>query len=346
VRLPLRPTAEPTERLVTALVVLLGITAGGTAGFWTLGAGHWSFVDCLYMTVMTVTTVGYGEVLPGFSTMPYARLFSTGLMIVGVTAVAYSATLVASVILEGELYRALGIRKMTKKLAQLSDHHIVCGAGSTGFHVLHELVARGEAVCVIDASDERIERLQAAFPEVPVIRGDATEDDVLAQAGIQRAKGVFAALSQDKDNLFVVISARQTNPKARIVARAIELKAVQKLRVAGADAVVSPNYLGGRRMASEMMRPEVVAFMDVVLMEHDREFDIEEVRIPVGSAFAGRTLADARVRQVADVNVLAVGDANGAYRYNPPPDTVLPDGGRVMVFGSAEAVDKLRGLLG
>lgn len=325
--------------------MLVGITAGGTAGFWTLGGGRWALADCFYMTVMTITTVGYGEVLPGFSEVPYARLFDTGLMIVGVTAVAYSATLVASVILEGELYRALGIRRMTKRLATLTGHHIVCGAGSTGFHVLHELVARRETVCVIEASEERIERLQAAFPELPVIRGDATEDDVLTQAGIQRAKGVFAALSQDKDNLFVVISARQSNPKARIVARAIELKAVPKLRVAGADAVVSPNYLGGRRMASEMMRPEVVAFMDVVLMEHDREFDIEEVAIPTGSAFAGRTLADARVRQVAEVNVLAVGDASGAYRYNPPPDTVLPGGGRVMVFGSAEAVEKLRGLL-
>lgn len=318
---------------------------GGALGFWLIGGGHWVFGDCLYMAVMTLTTVGYGEILPGFAVTPYARGFGTALMIIGVTAVAYSATLVASVLLEGELFRVLGIRKMTKRIDNLADHYIVCGAGSTGFHVVEELVLRNEPVCVIEQDADRIERLHERFGDVPWVEGDATEDESLSQAGIVRAKGLFAALSHDKDNLFLVVSARQANPRARIVARSIELKSVQKLRTAGADAIVSPNHLGGRRMASEMVRPQVVAFMDVIMRDRDREFDIEEVLIPTGSSLAGKSLADARIRQTSEVLVLAVADERG-YRYNPPSDATLPPGGRMMVLGSPEAVEKLRAALG
>lgn len=340
-----RDPATAGSRLIKALVGLVGITLVGASGFYVIGGGRWPFTDCLYMTVMTLTTVGFGEVLPGFAETPHARMFSTGLMVVGVSVVAYSASLVAAVVFEGELSRALGTRRMNKTLNRLSEHYIVCGVGSMGIHIVEELVRTGQSLAVIEQDEERLSRLQETFPDVPFIKGDATDDDTLLRAGLERAKGLFAALSHDKDNLFVVISARQTNANARIVARAIEGKSVQKLRTAGANATVSPNYLGGRRMASEMVRPQVVAFMDVVSKDRDREFDIEEVSISPTSSYAGKTLAEARLRQTADALVLAVDSADG-YRYNPPADSVLSGGGKIMVLANSEAVVKLRKLLG
>ncbi len=331
------------RRLLTALGTLATITCVGTFGFYSLGGGRWKLGDCVYMTVMTITTVGFGEILEGFGAVPYARAFSTGLMIVGVSGVAYSATAVASALIEGDIKEALGVRRMERQLEKLKDHFIVCGAGTTGFHVVEELVGQGRMVCVVESSEERVRRVQEAFPSLPCVLGDATEDEILHKAGVGRAAGVFAALSQDKDNLFVVISARQLNRDARIVARAIDLKSVPKLQVGGANAIVSPNFLGGRRMASEMLRPHVVAFMDVVT-DRDKEFDIEEVSIPEGSLFAGKSLAEAKVRQVADVLVLAV-HKEGRYRYNPEPSVRLSAGDRVLVLGASDAVESLRAAL-
>jgi len=329
-----------------ALGSLLVVTAAGTLSFYAIGRGAWSIEDCLYMTVMTLTTVGFGEILPDFAHTPYARTCGLVLMVVGVSVVAYAASLVAAVVFEGELARALGLRRMTKALNKLSDHYIVCGAGSMGIHIIEELASGNQRFVVIEQDAERLERLAQNYPDVPWIKGDATEDEALIQAGVERARGLFAALSMDKDNLFVVISARQSNPQARIVARAIEAKSVQKLRAAGANATVSPNYLGGRRMASEMIRPQVVAFMDVVSSERDREFEVEEVVIGSGSTYAGRTFADAKLRDVSDALVLAVADAEGgAYRYNPPADAILPVGGRIMVLAASDAVQKLRSAL-
>lgn len=332
------------RRVGPALLFLLVITIAGTIGLFLLGRRRWSLLDCFYMTVMTITTVGFGEVLPGFAEVPYARIFVTGLMILGFSSVAYSATTVASALIEGDLQEALGVRRMEKKIDKLRDHYVVCGVGSTGYYIVDELRGRGEEVCVIEQDPERIMRINEDFPEVPCLRGDATDDDVLKRAGLERASGVFAALSQDKDNLFVVMTAREINERARIVARAIDVKAVKRLRVGGANAIVSPNFLGGRRMASEMLRPQVVAFMDV-LTDREVEFDIEEVVLAPSSPMIGKTLAEARVRQVADVLVLAVTE-RGNYRYNPPPDVHLEAGARLMVLGTSEACQKLRRAMG
>ncbi|MBK8937253.1 MAG: potassium channel protein [Polyangiaceae bacterium] len=332
------------RRVGPALAFLAAITVIGTIGLWFLGQRRWKLVDCFYMTVMTITTVGFGEVLPGFAEVPYARVFVTGLMILGFSSVAYSATTVASAIIEGDLQEALGVRRMEKKIDKLRNHYVVCGVGSTGYYIVDELRGRGEEVCVVEQDPERIVRINEDFPEVACLRGDATDDDVLKRAGLERASGVFAALSQDKDNLFVVMTAREINDRARIVARAIDVKAIKRLKVGGANAIVSPNFLGGRRMASEMLRPQVVAFMDV-LTDREVEFDIEEVILAPDSPMIGKTLAEARVRQVADVLVLAV-TVNDTYKYNPPPDVGLMPGARLMVLGTSDAVQKLRRAMG
>ena len=333
------------NRLAIAFAAVLVVTALGVAGYWMLGAGRWSVVDCLYMTVTTLTTVGYGEFLPGFAEVPHARSFTMVLIVLGVGTFLYFATALAAMIIEGDLRGAFRKRRMRKRIEGIADHVIVCGTGSTGWHVVEELVSSGVPLCVVELHAERIDRLVEEHPEVPCVQGDATEDAILAAAGVERARGVVGALPSDKDNLFVVITARQANPTARIVARATDLRAIQKLKKAGADAVVSPNYIGGMRIVAEMVRPNVVEFLDEMLRDKDKNLRFEEVEVGSTSPFVGQTLGASRFRQVADVLVLAVRDAGRGFVYNPGPDLVLSGAMKLIVLGPMTSVHKLRDLL-
>lgn len=337
--------SELRSRLAIAFGAVLVVTAVGVGGFYFLGNGRWRLADCLYMTVTTLTTVGFGEILPGFRDVPHARTFTMVLIVLGVGTFLYFASTLTAIILEGDLQAAFRKTRMHKLIEKLSGHVIVCGTGSTGWHVVEELLASRVPVCVIELHAERIERLLEVHPKVPYIQGDATEDAVLAEAGVDRARGVVGALSSDKDNLFVVVTARQANPSARIVARATELRAIEKLKKAGADAVVSPNYIGGMRMSAEMLRPHVVEFLDEMLRDKDKNLRIEEVAIGQGSVFVGQTLGSSRFRQVADVLVLAIRDATRGFIYNPGPDLVLTDAMKLIVLGPLDSVHKLRELL-
>lgn len=238
---------------------------------------------------------------------------------------------------------------MRKVIDALSGHVIVCGAGSTGRHVIDELVATSTPFVAIDTDEERL--LDAvkhhAAAVVPYIVGDATSDIVLRDAGLERAKGVVAALRDDKDNLFVVISARSVNATARIVARSGDLRVVALLKKAGANSVVSPNFIGGMRLASELLRPNVVEFLDEMLRDRDLNLRIEEVQIPEGSSFAGKTLRDSHIRDVSDALVLAIRDGpKKAFHYNPGPATVLAGGTTLVLLGRSASVAKLRDAVG
>jgi len=330
------------RRLAIAFAAVVLVTALGVFGYYWLGQGTWTLGECLYMTVITLTTVGYGEVLRDFADVAHAREFTMLLVVLGVGTFLYFASTLTAIILEGDLQDVFRKRRMRKQIEKLSDHVIVCGIGSTGWHVVEELVTTAVPLCVIESHAERIERLAEHHPTVPWIQGDATEDAVLVEAGVARARGVVAALPTDKDNLFVVVTARQANPSARIVARAIELRADEKIRKAGADAVVSPNYIGGMRMVAEMVRPHVVKFLDEMIRDKDKNLRIDEVAIGQRSPYVGQTLGGSRFRQVADVLVLAVRDATGGFLYNPGPDLVLTDAMKLIVLGPLDAVQRLR----
>lgn len=337
--------SELRSRLAIAFGAVLVVTGIGVGGFYWLGHGRWALHECLYMTITTLFTVGFGEILPGFEDVPHARSFTMVLIVLGVGTFLYFASTLTAIILEGDLQAAFRKTRMRKQIEKLSGHVIVCGSGSTGWHVVEELLSSRVPVCVIEQDQERVERLVEAHPQVPYIQGDATEDAVLMEAGVERARGVVGALSSDKDNLFVVVTARQANPGCRIVARVSEVRAIEKLRKAGADAVVSPNYIGGMRMSAELLRPHVVEFLDEMLRDKDKNLRIEEVAIGQGSAFVGQTLGSSRFRQVADVLVLAIRDATRGFVYNPGPDLVLTDAMKLIVLGPMDAVHKLRDLL-
>jgi voltage-gated potassium channel len=332
------------NRLLVGFLALSIVIGGGTIGYWWIGDGKWEVWDCLYMTVITVTTVGYGEVLPGMETTPHARSFTMVLLVFGTGVLVYFASTITAFIVEGDLKDILSKARLKKRIKRMKDHIIVCGTGSTGRHIVEELIKTLQPVVAIDRNLEVLKEIADTNPKADYayILGDATDDDTLNAAGLTQARGVVAALSSDKDNLYVVVSARQINPQCRIIARCAELGHVEKIKRAGADGVVSPNFIGGMRMASEMMRPAVVRFLDEMLRDQ-RAMRIEEITIGAGSSLEGSTLREAGVREKFGMSVLAVRETAGApWSYNPDPGTTLGAGVVLVVLGSAEQVKDLR----
>ncbi len=332
-------------RIIGSFAALMFVVAAGSVGYWLLGGGRWALADCAYMTVITLTTVGYGEVLPGFDHVPYAREYTVLLIVFGMGTFIYFASTLTALIIEGDLRAALRKTRMRKTIHKLEGHTVVCGAGSTGRHVIEELLATGHDVVAIDASSEVLEALAEHYPagHLLYVVGDATDDDILAAAHVAAARGVVAALAGDKDNLYLVVTCRQLNPKARIIARGSDLNILEKLKRAGADTVISPNYIGGMRMASELIRPEVVRFLDVMLRDR-RGVRIDEVAVPTGSRYDGITLRDSGIRADANVSVIAVRDEDGSYAYGPEADFTVRAGMTLVVIGEIEDVARLRQL--
>jgi voltage-gated potassium channel len=333
------------KRLLTGLLVMLAVIIGGAIGYWLIGRGHWPFFDCLYMTVITVTTVGYGETLPDMDKVEYARGFTMILLLFGTGSIVFFASTITAVIVEGDLKNALFANKLKKRMKRMKDHVVVCGAGSTGRNVIEELLKTGVPVIAIDVNEVELKDIAEKNPkaEYAFIVGDATDDDVMAQTNLAGARGLVAALSSDKDNLYLTVSARQDNPKARIVARCAEMSHVEKIKKSGADAVVSPNYIGGLRLVSELMRPSVVRFLDEMMRDRRAAYRIDEVTLGSGAASLGSTLRDARVRERFGMTVLAVQNAGDTvWHYNPDAAHSIGPGVTLVVLGSVEQVAELR----
>lgn len=331
-------------RLIRIALMMLIVMVGGTVGYKLIGGPDASWLDCLYMTVITVLTVGYAEVVPGVET-PIGRIFTIVLIVGGVAVLGYGLSTVTAVIVEGELLDILERRRMDREIARLNNHYIVCGAGRTGEHIIDELVKTQRPTVVVDVDEERLRYINEIY-KVPYVVGDATDEGVLIRAGIERARGLLTALSTDPDNLYVVITARGLNPDIRIVSRAVEPAAYEKLKRAGADAVVDPNHIGGLRMASEMIRPTVVSFLDVMLRDLEETYRIEEVTVQPGSEIAGKRLSDLRLPERTGALVLACKRGDADFQYQPPADTMVEPGTTLVVLGSVESMKKLREMAG
>jgi len=334
------------KRLLQAVVVLQSLVLAGSAGFWALGHGRWSFFECVYMTVITLSTVGFGE-LQHMHEVPGARALTITLIISGIGTLAYVQGNLTALLVEGVLGQMWRRRSMRKQIQELRDHVVVAGAGSTGRHVIEELVITRTPFVVIDRNREHLERISElmASSKMLYVHGDATEDHALVEANVTHAKGVVAALTQDKDNLFVTLSARSLNPKARIVAKVIEDETIPKMLKAGASSVVSPTQIGGRRMASEVIRPKVNEFLDQMLRDKERALRLEEVHVPESSAFVGLPLKGTPIREKTKLLVIAIRSEDGMVIYNPEPDYVIEAGSTLIVMGGADAVQTLRALV-
>ncbi|MBT3982518.1 MAG: hypothetical protein HOE90_14265 [Bacteriovoracaceae bacterium] len=294
----------------------------------------------IFMTGITLSTVGYGDVL-GVENNTVAIFYTMFVMLMGMGIVLYSVSLITAYFIEGTLRDAFIINSMRRKVKKMKDHFIICGAGMTGFHVVREMYQTNFPFVVVDTSTAIRDQILAEFPSVPVIIGDVTSDEVLEQANIKNAKGLIATLSSDKDNLFLTVSSKLLNPKITVVARAIDLSMVGKLKNAGAKYVVSPNFIGGMRIASEILRPNVVSFLDKMLRGIDKSIRVEEVVLPAIGHYVGKSIKEAHVFSRTGVNIIAYSDGDGKFTYNPSPSTVLNPGGVLLFIATAEQREKI-----
>jgi len=333
-----------TSRMIKAATAVLIAVATGTFGFWLLAPEPTSLFSCFYMTIISLSTTGYGEVIP---LNDEGRLFASLLIVFGMGTLIYLGSTIVAFVVEADLHKIRRRKKMIKALSPLRDHVIVCGAGTTGSRIAAELLDTHTPFILLDIAEDSLasfrdsHRTHSRFDDLLELQGDATDDPVLQQAGILRARGLIAALRSDKDNLYLTLSARQINPALRIVARATEQDAPMKMTRAGADAVITPNLIGAMRMASEMIRPTAVALLDEMLRDKNLNNRFEEATLPAGSPFAGRSISESGLRSLADVLIIAIRKMDGTFLYNPCDDTIVPPGSSLVVLGSVDAVTTL-----
>jgi len=334
----LRPATErPSPRLVRPLLVLLALVAWGTAGFaWIEGL---SAIDALYLTAVTVSTVGYGDVVP---VTPAGRLFTVVLILVGVGTGLYLLTALAEIVIEGRLADLLGRKAMVRDLSRLERHVVVCGFGRFGRAVAGELMAAGERLVVID-TDPEVEPVLRNLG-VPHVIGSGLSDEVLEQAGIGRARALVVATGSDSDNVFITLSARERNPALHIHARAESEAGLRRLRLAGAQQVVSAYQIGGVRMAAAIVRPAVVDFVELSSGGGSPDgVGLEEVRTAATTTLAGRSLREIEADQPG-LRIVAVQQADTALRIAPDMGTIIAGGDLLVAFGDRRSLDVLAAL--
>src|SRR5215472_11773564 len=324
-------------RLVKIVVLaLLLLSAVGTVGFhWIEG---WSWFDSFYMVVITLSTIGYQEV---HELSHAGRVFNTGLIIAGVTMLFLSIGSLTQALLEFELVKVFGRRRMEREVAGLKDHYIICGAGRVGASVALEL-ARKPCHFVILESDEKI--VATLDPKWLVLIGDAASEKTLRDAGIERARGLVAATTTDATNIYIVLTARSLNPKLKIIARASEERAEKHLKTAGADAVISPYAAAGHRIAQSFLRPNVLDFLDIATDRSGTlEMVIEEIRIGDSSPLAATTVGESGIHHQFGIMILAI-RTGGQTRFNPRAQDQIRAGDFLIAMGEPAQLSRLEAL--
>ena len=320
--------------------LLVFILCAGVLGYHYIEG--WPLFDSLYMTVITLATVGYGETHP---LSMAGRVFTIFLILSGMSIIFYALTEITTFVIEGEMTGILRRRRMNRHISKLKNHYILCGAGRSGSHVLNELRKTGRNCVVIEKDPAKVKHLLSEH--VPVVEGEATEDLVLRSAGIERAAGLVTALPNDKDNLFVVITARGLNPTIRIVSKVDEITAREKFLRSGANTAVSATFIGGMRMASELIRPTTVSFLDTMLYGTP-SLRVEDVTVAPSSRYIGLPLDKCEPLHLSGVVLVSLkDDSKTGFRFNPPRDTRLKSGDTIIIIGDRAQIDHLkRGLNG
>jgi len=326
------------RQIAYIVALLLAVIAFGVLGLMLIEG--WGLLDALYMTLITISTVGYKEVHP---LSPYGKLFVLLLIVLGVGSFFYIITKIAEFVVSGQFGGALGRRKMKKTIDALRDHFIICGFGRVGQQVAMELEREGVPFVVVDNNPESIQSCENyGFLHID---GDATNDDVLKEAGILRAKGLVTATDSDADNVYIALSAKALKKDLFVVARSNLEKSEYKLIKAGADRVISPYSIGGRRLASLLLRPAVVDFLDVVMHSKDIELLMEEVLVHPRSTFADITMEEARKRCIKGANILAIRKKDQErFVPNPQSDMVIEKGDKLIALGTRAQLKELEGL--
>jgi voltage-gated potassium channel len=325
---------SPRRKFQIAISILILLLVAGTIGYrLILGL---SFFDAFYFTLITISTIGFGEP-PGMN--QDARYLTVFIVLTGVSTLGYALSSAAQVVVESELIQTFGKRRMFKDISKLAGHYIVCGAGRIGARVIREIAHSQHDFVVIEKDETLADRMlsQGHF----VLMGDATNDEVLKAAGIERARGLVCAVADDPDNLYITLTARDLNREILIVARANEESAVSRLLKAGANKVVSPAITGSSQMAQTLLRPAVADFIELATMTERLELEMEQIEISTGSPFISRALKDAGIRSEHGVIVIAIRRSQGEMIFNPSADVVIEEGDSLVAIGSHESLQGL-----
>lgn len=333
-------------RTVRAFGLVVVVFVVGTFGYWFLSGQEYGLLRCAFMTTITLTTVGYGEVIP-VTDYPYMESFTIALIVLGMGGMLYFASSLTAFIVDGELRNLIRHRRMQKAIRELDKHYIVAGIGETGEYVLDEILSSRRDCVVVDTDRDRIEEVREAHElNFPFIVGDATEDEVLEEAGIENAQGLICSLGNDRDNLFVTISARSLNDDLRIVTRGYEPGSERKFEMAGATSVIYTNVLGGIRMAAEVIRPSVTTFLDLMMQDKGRYRRVEEFEIPPESPLCGQTIRETNIRQRTDALIIAVWDPDTEdYTFNPGADHRIQVHTKLIVLTLVEDVGTIEEII-
>jgi voltage-gated potassium channel len=322
--------------LVAGLIALtLSI---GTAGFAVIEG--YPLFDAFYMTLITVSTVGYAEIHP----LSHAgRIFNSFLIFFGVTTMFFAIGAMTQSIIELELGEYFGKRRARRMIDNLERHFIICGYGRVGRNAAYEFQRSGVPFVIVDLKPDRVEK--AMMAGMLAVAADSTRDETLRAVGVARARGLVSALATDADNLFVILSAKNLNPRLYVATRAGEEEAEEKLRRAGADAVFAPYTTAGYRLAQAVLRPHVFQFFDVATKNLGLDVDIEQVRIPEASEFNSRSLEQMRIRRELGVIVLAIRKSDGHMLFNPPAETIILGGDHLIVMGEPKNLRTLESMI-
>lgn len=329
------------SKILTAFVLFTATLVFGTIGYLILEPGS-TLMDALYMTVITISTVGYGEVID-LTASPVGRFFTMMVILFGMGNLLYVISTVTSLITDGELQEVLRRKKMEKKIDQLNQHIILCGSGMMSRKIIEELIQTKHDFVLVSESSDEIHELLNIYPELLYIEGDPSYDNTLKNGAIERASGLIIALHDDKESLFIAVTAKKLNSKIRIVTSVVDAEMIEKFKTVGVETTISPNLIGGLRLVSEMIRPSVTTFLDIMLRDTASNTRFADVKIPNGSPLIGKTIKDCQIKQKTGLLIVSLQKPGvEGFVYNPSPHEIISEGMAMIVIGSAEDVQKLR----
>jgi voltage-gated potassium channel len=329
-----RPETVSEWRLIAGIILAFLVIILGTGGYVIIEG--WTVLDSLYMTVITLSTVGYGEIHP---LNPAGQIFTIVLILSGIVVVSLVLASFARFIIEGEIRNVMEERRTKREVSRLRDHYIICGYGRIGSVIADELHEHKVPFVVVDSSPEKIDEITRKG--YPALNGDSVDEEVLRAAGIERAKGLVAAVGSPADNVYITISAKALAPHIFVMGRAHDDTGEKRLRTAGADQAVCPYSIGGRRMANLILRPAVVEFLDLTGGKRDLELAIEEMKVRSGSPLAGKSIVDSEIRTKFGIIIVAILRPNEKMIFNPPPQSVINENDILIALGQMQDLKAL-----